>query len=91
MSGHRPSVDMLFQSAAAVFKSGVSGILMTGMGRDGVIGCKRILEAGGVTYGQDESTSVIYGMNKAAYLEGALMSQFALDQLPSIIDRLSRR
>ncbi len=87
VSGHRPSIDMLFQSAAKVFGPSAVGILMTGMGRDGVEGCKRILAAGGTTYGQDEATSVVFGMNKAAILEGAIRRQFPLDQLPAIIQR----
>ena len=58
---------MLFQSAARAYGPSTVGILMTGMGRDGVEGCKRILAAGGTTLGQDEATSVVYGMNKAAH------------------------
>jgi two-component system chemotaxis response regulator CheB len=58
---------------------------MTGMGRDDVEGCKAILAAGGFTLGQDEATSVVYGMNKAALLEGAIKAQFALDELPGIL------
>jgi two-component system chemotaxis response regulator CheB len=90
MSGHRPSVDMLFQSTARIYGAVAVGIIMTGMGRDGVEGCKRILAAGGTTYGQDEATSVVYGMNKAAYHEGAVQRQFALVELPAIIERLAR-
>ena len=63
---------------------------MTGMGRDGVEGCKAILAAGGLTFGQDEATSVVYGMNKAAFLEGAVRAQFALDELPALIFRIAR-
>jgi two-component system chemotaxis response regulator CheB len=85
VSGHRPSIDMLFHSAARVYGSSAIAIIMTGMGRDGVEGCKRILLAGGVTFGQDEPTSVVYGMNKAAFLEGAVTRQFALEDLPGII------
>jgi two-component system, chemotaxis family, protein-glutamate methylesterase/glutaminase len=85
VSGHRPSVDVLFQSAARVYQSSVVGLLMTGMGRDGVEGCKAILTAGGFTLGQDEDTSVVYGMNKAAFLEGAIRVQFALDDLAGIL------
>jgi two-component system chemotaxis response regulator CheB len=88
VSGHKPSVDVLFQSAARVFQAGVVGIIMTGMGRDGVDGCKTILAAGGFTLGQDEATSVVYGMNKAAFVEGALKAQFALDDLPGILKNL---
>ncbi len=62
---------------------------MTGMGRDGVAGCKAILAAGGLTIGQDEATSVVYGMNKAAFLEGAIKAQFALDELPGILQDLA--
>jgi two-component system chemotaxis response regulator CheB len=91
VSGHKPSIDMLFQSAARVYQVATVGIIMTGMGRDGVEGCKRILAAGGMTFGQDEATSVVYGMNKAAFKEGAVQAQFALDELPEIIERLSVR
>ncbi len=90
VSGHRPSVDMLFQSVAKVFGPSSVGIIMTGMGRDGVEGCKRILAVGGATYGQDEATSVVYGMNKAAFLEGGVKFQFALPAFPALIERLSR-
>jgi two-component system chemotaxis response regulator CheB len=89
VSGHRPSIDVLFRSAAAAFESAVVGILMTGMGRDGVDGCKAILAAGGFTLGQDEASSVVYGMNKAAFLEGAIKGQFALDDLPGILQDIA--
>ena len=65
------------------------GIIMTGMGRDGVDGCKAILAAGGLTLGQDEATSVVYGMNKAAFLEGAIKAQFALDEASDIIQNIA--
>jgi two-component system chemotaxis response regulator CheB len=90
VNGHRPSIDMLFQSAARAYESELVGILMTGMGRDGVAGCKRILAAGGRTFGQDEATSAVYGMNKAAYQENAIQEQFSLEELPAIIDQASR-
>jgi two-component system chemotaxis response regulator CheB len=88
VSGHRPSVDVLFRSAASTFGASVVGVIMTGMGRDGVEGCRAILAAGGRTLGQDEATSVVYGMNRAAFVEGAVNAQFALDDLPAIISRL---
>jgi two-component system chemotaxis response regulator CheB len=84
-SGHRPSIDVLIRSAARCYGAGTVGIIMTGMGRDGVDGCKTILAAGGLTYGQDEATSVVYGMNKAAWVEAALTRQFALAEFPAII------
>jgi two-component system chemotaxis response regulator CheB len=89
VSGHKPSVDVLFESAARVYQSAAVGIMMTGMGRDGVDGCKAIVAAGGFTFGQDEATSVVYGMNKAAFLEGALKVQFPLDELAAIIQNIS--
>jgi two-component system chemotaxis response regulator CheB len=89
VSGHRPSVDVLFLSAAHVYQGAAVGILMTGMGRDGVEGCKAILAAGGFTLGQDEDSSVVYGMNKAAFLERAIKAQFALDDLPQIIRNIA--
>lgn len=85
VSGHRPSIDVLFQAAARAFGASTIGILMTGMGRDGVEGCKAILAAGGTTYGQDETTSVVYGMNKAAFVESAIVRQFTLDEFPRLI------
>ena len=89
VSGHRPSIDVLFQSAAEAYQAATIGVLMTGMGRDGVSGCKGILAAGGLTLGQDEATSVVYGMNKAAFLEDAIKAQFSLDELPHIIRNIA--
>ncbi|APW61589.1 protein-glutamate methylesterase/protein-glutamine glutaminase [Paludisphaera borealis] len=89
VSGHRPSVDVLFKSAAKVYQGATVGVIMTGMGRDGVDGCKAILAAGGLTLGQDEETSVIYGMNKAAFLESAVAAQFPLDDLAAILQNLA--
>ncbi len=91
VSGHRPSVDVLFQSAARSFGARAAGFIMTGMGRDGVDGCKALLAAGGVTYGQDEPTSFVYGMNKAAFVEGHVRAQFAPEDLPTILRLLNRR
>jgi two-component system chemotaxis response regulator CheB len=89
VSGHRPSIDVLFQSAAKMYGPAAFGLLMTGMGRDGVEGCRSILSAGGFTLGQNEATSVVYGMNKAAFLEGTIKAQFALDELPGMLQNLA--
>ena len=62
---------------------------MTGMGRDGVDGCKAITAAGGLVLGQDEASSVVYGMNKAAFVEGAVKAQFTLDELPGIFQHIA--
>jgi two-component system chemotaxis response regulator CheB len=89
VSGHRPSIDVLFQSAARIFQAGTVGLIMTGMGRDGVEGCKEILAFGGLTIGQDEPSSVVYGMNKAAFLEGAIKAQFSLDELAAVLQHIA--
>ncbi len=58
----RPAVDVLFRSASEVFGPRVLGVVMTGMGQDGLRGCACIADAGGVVYVQDEGTSVVWGM-----------------------------
>lgn len=88
VSGHKPSVDVLFSAVARVFGSASVGVIMTGMGRDGVEGCRQIRQVGGSTFGQDEASSTVYGMNKAAFEDGVLSSQFHIDELPAIIRRL---
>ncbi|MDR2157504.1 MAG: chemotaxis response regulator protein-glutamate methylesterase [Clostridiales Family XIII bacterium] len=88
VNGHRPSVDVLFHSVAeAAGKDGV-GIILTGMGADGALGLKRIRYAGGYTLGQDERSSVVYGMPMAAYMSGAVMVQLPLYRIP---DELCRK
>jgi two-component system chemotaxis response regulator CheB len=91
VSGHRPSIDVLFRTAAHVYGAGSIGFLMTGMGRDGVDGCQAIIASGGMTYAQDEATSIVYGMNKAAWLEGAARAQFQPEELPTILRLHARR
>jgi two-component system chemotaxis response regulator CheB len=63
---HVPSIDVMMQSVAEAFAGNAIGVIMTGMGSDGVAGIRAIKKAGGVTIAQDEKTSVIYGMNKVA-------------------------
>lgn len=84
-SGHRPSIDVLFASAAAVFGPRCLGVIMTGMGRDGVRGCGAIRRAGGAVLAQDEATSAVYGMNRAAVLAGHVDRQFALDDAAEVL------
>lgn len=81
VNGHRPSVDILFSSMAkAVGRRGV-GVILTGMGRDGAHGLLAMRQAGARTLGQDEATSVVYGMPKAAFEIGAVERQAPLDRL----------
>lgn len=84
MSGHRPSVDMLFQSAAAL-GDGVVGVLLTGMGRDGAEGLLEIRRNGGRTIIQNKHTSTVYGMPRAAAEIGAAMQELPLSRIGSAI------
>jgi two-component system chemotaxis response regulator CheB len=86
-SGHRPSVDVLFESvAASPLVSNTLAILLTGMGRDGARGLKAIRDAGGWTIAQDQATSVVYGMPKAAAEIGAAREILPLN---TIAERLN--
>lgn len=67
----RPSVDVLFYSTARVYKEKTLGILLTGMGKDGVEGLKAIKLKGGTTIAESEETSILYGMPKVAAETGA--------------------
>lgn len=87
VSGHVPSVDVLMTSVAETFNKDCLGLIMTGMGRDGVEGCRAIRAAGGCVFGQDEASSEVYGMNKAAYLQGNVDRQFALEDAAAVIAR----
>lgn len=91
VSGHRPSVDVLMISAAEMFGTGCVGVIMTGMGRDGVEGCRAIRVAGGYVIGQDEESSDVYGMNRVAFEAGYVDEQFALDDGASTIMALATR
>jgi two-component system chemotaxis response regulator CheB len=68
--GHRPSIDVTMQSAAQVFGANTRGILLTGMGEDGVQGLVAIRAKGGKTFAQDEKSSIVYGMPKQAIKKG---------------------
>ncbi|MFT3868919.1 MAG: chemotaxis response regulator protein-glutamate methylesterase [Nibricoccus sp.] len=81
----RPAVDILFKSAAdLVGQHAIAGIL-TGMGKDGAEGLLRLREKGAVTFAQDEESSVVYGMPRAAWENGAAQRQISLEQIPSHI------
>jgi len=89
--GHRPSVDVLFSSVAESAKEKGIGVILTGMGNDGAAGLKRMRDFGGYTIGQDERSSVVYGMPMAAYLMGAVMVQLPLYRIPDeILRKLSQ-
>jgi two-component system chemotaxis response regulator CheB len=81
VNGHRPSVDVLFHSVARVCGAHAVGVILTGMGRDGAQGLKAMRAAGARTLGQDEASSVVYGMPKAAYELGAVERQLSLSAI----------
>ena len=83
VNGHRPSVDVLFQSVAQLYGAKAVGVILTGMGRDGAAGLKAMRNAGARTIGQDESTCVVYGMPKAAFELGAVERQLPVAQIAS--------
>ena len=71
VSGHRPSADVLLESCAAVSGRLTAGILLSGMGKDGVAGLGKLRQAGSLTLVQDRASSVVYGMPQAALAAGA--------------------
>ena len=91
VSGHRPSVDVLFNSVAIAAKGAAVGVILTGMGRDGAQGLKAMKQAGAHTLGQNESTCVVYGMPRAAFELGAVERQLPLPAIgPAILDLCSQ-
>jgi two-component system chemotaxis response regulator CheB len=85
VNGHCPSVDVLFNSVAEVAAGNSIGIILTGMGYDGAKGLLKIKQRGGFTIGQDEKSSVVYGMPKVAYDIGAVTKQVSLRDMPKLI------
>lgn len=78
---HRPSVDVLFRSAARYAGSNAIGVILTGMGNDGAKGMREMHDAGARTIAQDEQSSVVYGMPKEAVREGGVDDIVALDKI----------
>lgn len=91
VSRHRPSVDVLFRSAAQYAGSNAAGIIMTGMGDDGARGLLEMKQAGALTIAQDEATSVVFGMPKEAIALGGVDKILPLEQLPAQILKAGMR
>ncbi len=85
VSGHCPSIDYLFSSVAKECGEHAVGILLTGMGRDGAHGLLLMHEKGAYTLGQDEESSVVYGMPMEAYKLGAVDKQGNLSQIANYL------
>ncbi|MDE1993023.1 MAG: protein-glutamate O-methylesterase CheB [Rhizobiaceae bacterium] len=81
VNGHRPSVDVLFDSVAELAGRNAVGVILTGMGRDGAAGLLKMRHAGARTIGQNEKTCVVYGMPRVAYELGAVEQQFPLNAI----------
>ena len=85
---YRPSCDALLTSVASVYGPKSIGIILTGMGTDGVLGMKKIKEAGGLTISQDEKSSVVFGMPKAAIDSGCIDRVLPLGEISIELERL---
>ncbi len=84
VSGHRPSVDVLFQSMARLGPAAI-GVILTGMGSDGAAGLLAMRQAGASTLGQNQASCVVYGMPRAAFELGAVERELSLPAIPEAI------
>jgi two-component system chemotaxis response regulator CheB len=88
---HVPSVDVLMNSVAQVFKNRALGVIMTGMGSDGAAGMTAIFRKGGLTFGQDEASCAVYGRPRVCAQLGVLTHVLSLSDIPAYIIRATRR
>jgi two-component system chemotaxis response regulator CheB len=87
---HRPSVDVLFHSAAESAGKNAIGVILTGMGKDGALGMLELRKAGAHTYAQDKDSCVVYGMPKEAVAVGAVEEVLPLNDIAgAVLERLS--
>jgi two-component system chemotaxis response regulator CheB len=91
VSGHRPAVDVMFGTLARVCPTRTIAVVMTGMGRDGAQGVVELAKAGAVTVAQDEKSSFVYGMPRAAYETGCVQHVAAAAEIPAIVAGILRR
>ena len=88
----RPAADVLFRSAARVWGAGTLGVVLTGMGRDGLAGSRAIVDAGGAVLAQDEFSSVVWGMPGEVVRAGLADTVLPLSQVGvEVALRLKRR
>ena len=85
VSGHRPSVDVMFNSVSKTAGVNAVGVILTGMGSDGAKGLLNIKKTGAMTFGQDKRSSTVYGMPKVAHELGGVTKQNSLNELPADI------
>ncbi|WPB78177.1 chemotaxis response regulator protein-glutamate methylesterase [Archangium violaceum] len=91
VSGHKPSVDVLFQSVARAAGENAVGVLLTGMGEDGADGLLAMKEAGAETLAQDEASCVVFGMPRAAIQRGAVDEVVSIRGMTDAVLRRARR
>jgi two-component system chemotaxis response regulator CheB len=89
VNGHRPSVDVLFDSVAELAGRNAVGVILTGMGRDGASGLLKMRNAGARTIGQNEKTCVVYGMPRVAHEIGAVEQQLPLGSIGEEVLKLT--
>ena len=88
---HRPSVDVLFESAALNAGKNAVGVILTGMGKDGAAGMLKMREAGAINFAQDENSCIVYGMPREAVAIGAVHQVASLQQLPGrVLEQLEK-
>lgn len=91
VSGHCPSVDVLFQSVAKHAGPNAIGLILTGMGADGARGMASMKAMGAYTIGQDEASSLVYGMPRVAFEQGAVDEQLPLSRIAARVLKLCSR
>ena len=91
VSRHRPSVDVLFHSVAEAVGGDAVGVILTGMGDDGVDGLVAMRRAGAATIAQDEATAVVFGMPRAAIARGGAARVEALGRIPEVLLELCQQ
>lgn len=89
-NGHRPSADVLFESVAEIYKNNALGVIMTGMGGDGAQELAVMRKEGAWTLGQDEESSIVYGMPRVAWELGGVQKQVPLKDMADEISKLAR-
>ncbi len=89
-NGHRPSADVMFESVAKVYKNHALGVIMTGMGRDGAAELAEMRKQGAWTLGQDEESSIVYGMPRVGWEMGGVQKQVSLMKMADEISALAR-
>ena len=86
----KPAADILFKTAAAVYGEELVSVVLTGMGEDGAEGTRFVKQAGGITIAQDEASSMIYGMPRAAVETGCVDMELPLSEIPQRLITLTK-